>query len=228
MQKNPMGARPGEQACEKIATESLARPRIVDRYLPIADIVESRHILVNAPPDATYAALRQLNFADVPSLLLRGVMALHLRALRRARQRLGLSPLPVPERLTFDNLESYGRILLGEEPGREIVVGAIVRPWDVESALERRTPAEFVAFDCPGHIKGAASFVVTPYGARQTLLSYESRARATDTATRRTLFAIDKVTAPLSGFFMQRLLDHVRNVTERTWRGCSGQTRASL
>jgi hypothetical protein len=215
-QKMPAKEAPVEQPKRGV------RPALIDNYLPNADIVEIRHIVVNAPPEATYAALRCMDFAEIRSLGIRVMQAMQLRAIRRARRRLGLEPLPVPAKLTFDNLELYGRVLLAEEPGVEIVIGAIERPWDVKSLLERRTPSEFAAFDCPGYIKAAASFLLMPYGARQTLVSYETRIRAVDTATRRKLFAIYSFTAPSTRLFMQRTLEHVKESAERAWRGCIG------
>lgn len=204
---------------------SLAQPRLVDRYLPVADIIESRHILVDAPASTTYAALRRIDFARTESPLVRALLRIGLRMVQRARRELGLAPLRKPVKLTFENMESFGRILLAENAGREIVVGAIARPGDVKSALERRTPEEFLAFDCPGYVKAAASFSVTPHGPKQSILSYEARTRAIDTETRRKLFTLDLLLSPLQSLVMERVLDQVQNAAERSRRGCKEQAR---
>ena len=186
------------------------RRALLARFLLTADIVESKTIVIDATPAATYKALRNVDFADVRSPLLRGLFALSMRAIRRARQRRGLAPLPAQMKFTFDNLRKLGRVILVDRPGVEIIVGAIERPMDVESLLERRTPAEFTEFECPGFFKGVAVFRLTRHGARQTLLTYEARMSATDTQTRRRLFALDRFTAPLTRFAMRRVLELVK------------------
>ncbi|WP_437627408.1 hypothetical protein [Sorangium sp. So ce1151] len=194
---------------------SAAGPTLLESFLPEADIVLNHEIVVMATPEVTYAALRRVDFAKSRSLLLRAVLALRVADVRRARRRLGLAPLPAPARVSLQNVQDYGQIKLAEKEGSEIAVGEIARPMSTESMFAGRTAAEFKAFDCPGHIKVASSFVVTPYGQRRTLLSYEVRIRATDTRTRRQLFLWDALTAPLMKLVTSRMLRHVARVAER-------------
>jgi hypothetical protein len=216
MQKQSKGTRPRERArairAPRPPVGETPREAAIDRFLPVADIVETRHVVVDVPPAAAHAALHKLDFADIPSPLVRALMRIGLRAMNRARRRLGKAPLP--RRFTLENLEQFGRILLADEPGKEIVIGAIARPGDVESMFVRRTPADFIGFDCPGHIKAVASFQTQPHGAHQTLLTYETRIRATDTDARRKLFAMDRLTAPLSRLVMARVLRFIESSAE--------------
>lgn len=197
------------------AREGSACPMLLERFLPNADIVESRHIVVNATPDVVWAALKSVDFARIDSPLVRAFMKLRIFAVRNARRRLGLRPLHTPERFTLENVEDYGQMKLAERPGAEIVIGAIMRLFDVESLFERRTPAEFIGFDCPGYIKAAAGFLVEPYGERRTLLSYETRMRATDTKTRAELFLKMLLMAPLMKLTMRRLVRFVKRTAEK-------------
>jgi hypothetical protein len=168
-----------------------------------------------APPEVTYAALKSVNLADIRCPLTRALLAIRLLAVRRSRRRLGLEPLPVPAKITLENVEDYGQIKLAEKPGAELAVGAIARFWSMESLFERRTPAEFKTFDCPGHIKAVAGFLVMPFGEKRSLLSYEMRIRATDTPTRRRLFFWFNLEAPLTNHSMRCMLKHVKAAAER-------------
>ncbi|WP_437942138.1 hypothetical protein [Sorangium sp. So ce341] len=194
---------------------SAACPTLIESFLPVADIVVNEQIVVMATPEATYAALKRVDFARSPSLLLRAVLALRVSEARRARRRLRLAPLPAPARVSLQNVEDYGQIRLAEQEGSEIVVGAIARPMNTESMYVRRSAAEFKAFDCPGHVKVAASYIVTPHGQRRTMLSYEVRLRATDTRTRRQLFFWDTLTSPLMMAVTRRALRYAAKVVER-------------
>lgn len=200
---------------------SAAGPTLLESFLPEADIVVNEEIVVMATPEVTYAALKRVDFARSRSLLLRAALALRVAEARRARRRLRLAPLPAPARVSLQNVEDYGQIKLAEKEGSEIAVGAIARPMSTESLFARRSAAEFKAFDCPGHIKVAASFVMTPYGQRRTMLSYEVRIRATDTRTRRQLFLWDALTAPLMRVITRRALRYAAKVAERQ---CAAQT----
>ncbi|WP_437593919.1 hypothetical protein [Sorangium sp. So ce1000] len=201
-------------ASHECPQRSGASPTLLEHFLPEADIVVNRQIVVMATPEVTYATLKRVDFARSRSLLLRAVLALRLAAVRRARRRLRLAPLPARVRMSLQNIEDYGQFKLAEKEGSEIVIGSIARLMSIASLFTRRTTAEFEAFDCPGHIKGAASFTVMPYGQRRTLLLYEARVRATDTRTRRRLFLLDALTAPLGRFVMRRMLRVVARVAE--------------
>jgi hypothetical protein len=197
------------------ASERRARPILLERFIPNADIVESHHIVVDVTPEVTWAALKSVNFAKIGSPLARALLAIRVLLVRSARRRLGLRPLSVPVRLTLDNLEEFGQMKLAERQGVEIVIGALGRPGDVESLFERRTPAEFVAFECPGYVKGGGSFLVEPYGEKRTLLSYEARLRATDTRTRRQLMLWTTLFAPVMKRMSIRTLESVKSAAEK-------------
>ncbi|WP_437282587.1 hypothetical protein WME90_19015 [Sorangium sp. So ce375] len=202
-------------ASHECPQRSGAGPTLLEYFLPEADIVVNHEIVVMATPEVTYATLKRVDFARSRSLLLRALFALRLAGVRRARRRLRLAALPAHARITLQNVEDYGEFKLAEREGSEIVIGSIARLLNVESQFTRRTADEFKAFDCPGHVKAAASFVVMPYGQNRTLLSYEGRIRAIDTRTRRRLFLLDVLTAPLGRLVTHRMLRVVARVAER-------------
>ena len=72
--------------------------------------------------------------------------------------------------------------LLGEDPGVELVLGQIGRPWqptEMGSGPEV-APCEFAAFERPGFAKIALSLRVQPYGAEASILTLETRVAVTD------------------------------------------------
>lgn len=194
---------------DKRSTEE-ARLMLIDCYLPKFDVSESRHVIVNATPEATYKALRELDFGQIRSPLVRSVFAFHAAIMRYEARGGAQARRPMPRRFTFDNLEEFGRIKLGEEPGKEIVVGAIeqgFRPVPIPAA-------EFKTFDLPGFVKAAASFSVRPWGEKRSLLSYEARAHAADEVTRRRLFRVADLMTPVSRAILARVLEHIKAVAE--------------
>jgi hypothetical protein len=191
------------------------RPLLIERFVPYADIVETHELVVNTTPEATYAALRSVDFAKFPYPLMRVRIFLRVLAVEIARYRLGMRPLRKPVRLTLEDVAEFGQMKLAEIPGVEIVIGAIARPFDLKSIFEQRAPGEFEPFRCPGYIKAAASFHVAPYGAHRSLLSYEVRIRATDTATRRRLFFWSNLFAPTISRSIRRAVEFVKDTVER-------------
>jgi len=93
---------------------------------------------------------------------------------------------PAPARMVLgagDDLPGWS--ILAEEPGREVVFGAIGVFWTPTITWhESVAAAEFCAFTEPGWGRIACNLRVNPYGASRSLLTYECRTRATDDATR--------------------------------------------
>jgi hypothetical protein len=80
---------------------------------------------------------------------------------------------------------AFGFTLLAEDPGREVVVGAIAQMWKRGGKAARiRDAAEFVAFDQPGFVKVAMNFRLEEH-ARGTRIETETRVLATDAASRK-------------------------------------------
>jgi hypothetical protein len=206
------GATPGSQlpisTAQAVRPARAARPLLIDRYMDTWDFEMSRHRAVDATPDQTYAALRAIDFAKIRSPILRAMLAMGRQLQRRAVRR-GEAASPLPDSFTFDNLEAYGRIRLAEEPGSEIVVGALTRPFQAHVTSMKIDPATFAAFDSPGYVKVAASFSVQPYGEKRTLLSYEVRLRGTDEAAKKKLSAAWPFVSPVVRSAMDAVLSHV-------------------
>ena len=74
--------------------------------------------------------------------------------------------------------------VLAEEPGREIVMGA-VRPWNANVVFRSLPPDDFAAFNEPGCVKIVWTLRADAVGDRTSVARTETRVVATDTEARR-------------------------------------------
>lgn len=84
-------------------------------------------------------------------------------------------------------MQHIGWGILAEEPDREIVLGAVTRPWEANPVFRSVPGGEFAAFDEPGYVKIAFTLRADAVGNTASVFRTETRAVATD-ARARTLF----------------------------------------
>jgi hypothetical protein len=148
----------------------------LDRLIPDYDIVERHDIRVAAPPEVTFDAACHVDFQD----------SAVIRAIVRARElMLGTRPGPAARaRGLLAETRAMGWGTLAEEPGREIVMGAVTQPWEANVVFRALEPEAFAAFREPGFVKIAWTLRADPDGAGSTART-ETRAVATDAEARR-------------------------------------------
>lgn len=163
---------------------------LIDRFLPRYDVASRHRILVRAPLEHVYAAARQvdLNGSTVTRWLFR------------------LRGLPVPESLRLEGLLRLGFVLLGEDPGHELVLGVVGRFWAITGGLQRVEPEEFTGFDRPGYAKAAWNFRVEEGRDETSLLSTETRVLALDERSRRRFGWYWTVVGPFGGLIRKETL----------------------
>jgi hypothetical protein len=182
---------------------------LIDRFLPRFDWTEGHSIAIAAPPRAVMDAVRSVTAGEMRlvRLLLR-MRALPGRILGRPAPRRGKGPV-------LEEILRSGFVMLGEEPGREVVVGTIGRFWQARPAhADIADGAGFVAFDAPGWAKAAMSFSVSEAGGGRTRLSTETRIAATDARARRRFGAYWLIVRPGSGLIRRMWLRAVRKRAE--------------
>ena len=204
-------------------TEVTEREMLIDRALPRFDFTRVEHLVVEADPETTYAAVRRLDFLKVHSPLMdaamwvRGVPDKVARATGRRTE----PPQELPS-LTFDGMVDGERGLpgwlkLGEDPPREIAFGAIGKFWQMDITWLDPVPETleaFTAFDDADWGKIAANFSVRPYGDGRSLLSYEARTAMTDEASRTKFGRYWTVVSPFVGVIMRATLHTVKEDAE--------------
>jgi hypothetical protein len=121
------------------------RDELLDRFMPVYDIVERHHVRVEAPADVTLAAAREQDLRHLP------LVSLIFRA-RELALRAAPDDRPQPRGLLAATL-ALGWGVLAEVPGREIVVGAVTRPWEANVTFRALAPGDFESFSEPGFVK---------------------------------------------------------------------------
>ena len=184
---------------------------LLDRFMPIFEVAERHHIGIAAPAEVTFAAACE---ADLQQSLL-------VRAIFRARERvLGSEPdSEVRPRELLALTKSLGWAVLAEVPGREVVMGAVTRPWEANVTFQGLSPEEFIAFNEPGHVKIAWTLRADPIGATQSIFHTETRAVATDAFARTKFRRYWSLLSP--GIIVVRwmMLQPVKRAAEQRARG---------
>jgi hypothetical protein len=148
---------------------------LLDRFMPNYEVVERHHIRVGAPAAVTLAAAREQNLLTPVT-----------RAVFKAREiLLGARPdmRPRPPGLLAEVL-SIGWGVLAEVPDREVIVGAVTKPWEPNVAFRALPPDEFAAFAEPGYVKIVWTLRADPIGDDESIFRTETRAVATDVTAR--------------------------------------------
>jgi hypothetical protein len=150
---------------------------LLDRFMPPYDIVERHHIGVAAPAAVTLAVAREANLQASPIV----------RTIIRARE-IVLRATP-DERLRprglLAEVQSLGWGVLAEVPGREIVVGAVTRPWEANVTFRALPPDQFATFNEPGYVKIAWTIRADALNPAESVFRTETRAVGTDAGARR-------------------------------------------
>jgi hypothetical protein len=74
--------------------------------------------------------------------------------------------------------------VLAEEPGREIVMGAVTQPWLADVVFRALPPEEFAAFHDPNYVKIVWTLRADSVGPTESVFRTETRAVATDPVAR--------------------------------------------
>jgi hypothetical protein len=179
---------------------------MLDQYVDASDAALAAHAIVSAPAEVTFEAARTLDLLEVTTPLLAAsfwVRGLPAKVLHRPEP-------PPPDKLTLEgDLGLPGWMLLGQNPGREIVFGAIGVFWTPTIRWNLDVTASgFAAFDEPGWGKIACNYSTFPYGAHRTLLTYECRTLTTDAESGRLFLRY--------WWLIRPFVQHIMNATVRT------------
>lgn len=157
----------------------LRKPALIDKYIPQFDVRDYRETRVSADRQVAYAALRSMD-------LKRSRIVRLLFAIRTLPSRFRASPPPSnPPTSLLDETLALGWRILEEDPGRELVVGAVTRPWEPVVRFRGLPESEFLECSEPGFTKVAWSLVARPAGPSATTIATETRVVATDPISRK-------------------------------------------
>ena len=182
----------------------------IDELLPRYDFADAHDLVVEAPPDRTYAAILTTDFGR-PALV-RGLMFLRVLPALFARRR-----QPLPARSSshpFRSLAGINFTLLAEDRPREMVLGLQGQFWRVDGGLCRLPLEEFRDPVPPGLARAVWNFSLVPHDAG-TLLGTETRIACGDPATCRRFGRYWTVIKPFSGLLRNSILAEIRRNATR-------------
>lgn len=166
---------------------------LLDTHVPEWDFRERHVTRVNASPERVFAAVREVTLAEM------GVFRV-LAWLRGIR---------VPVDRPVLEVASTTWSVLADEPGRELVLGAVGQPWRLRGG--NNPGGDFATFNRPGYAKMAINWRL-----EGTTLSTETRVLATDAAARRKFRRYWLVIRPFSGLIRRVWLRAIRRRAERS------------
>jgi hypothetical protein len=149
---------------------------LLDRFMPVYDVVERHHVQIAAPAAITLTAAKEQDLLHLPLV----------RAIFKAREIVlsaAADTRPQPRGL-LAQVQALGWGILADEPGREIVVGSVTKPWESNPIFRALPPGEFAKFCDPGYVKIAWTLRADAVGERVSVFRTETRAVATDAIAR--------------------------------------------
>jgi hypothetical protein len=152
------------------------RDALLDRFMPTYEIVERHHVRVAAPARLTLEVARGVDLQDSPVV----------RTIIRARELL-LGATPGNDRRPrglLAEVQSLGWGVLADIPEREVVVGAVTKPWKANVTFRALPAEQFAAFSDPGYVKIAWTIRAEPISDTESVFRTETRAMSTDSTAR--------------------------------------------
>jgi hypothetical protein len=150
--------------------------RLLDEFIPAYEVVERHHVRVAAPAAIALAAACDMDLAQSPVI----------RAIFKTRELiLGAKPDKVRSpRTLMAWAKELGWAVLAEIPDREVVLGAVTRPWDANPVFRPLPPQEFAGFHEPGFAKIVWTLRADPLSPTESVARTETRVATTDQLSR--------------------------------------------
>ena len=178
---------------------------MLDAVLPRWDVADRHAILVDAAADRTYDAIRRVDLAAAPIARVLFALRNPLVLIRRRG---------VPARLTLDDIARAGFVVLGEDPGKEIVLGVVGRFWALSGGRLRVAAADFATHAAPDTAKAAMSFRVEPAGPDRCRVITETRVLCADDRARRSFRRYWRLVRPGSALIRRAALGRIKHDAE--------------
>jgi len=190
---------------------------LLDDVMPRYDFHEVHAATIAAPPARVYQAIYDVRADEVA--LMRELFAMRRLPMRlRGRQS---RSRPHATRTLLEQLLASGFVRLGEEPGRELVIGAVGQFWKADGgrAVRVKTAHDFLAFDDPAFARAAMNFTVAPGHVLGTVrLRTETRLVISEPLARRRFALYWRAIFPGSALIRRMWLRAIRMRAERSGR----------
>jgi hypothetical protein len=182
---------------------------VLDGFMPLYDVVERHRIRVAAPAELTLTVARELDLSD--SCL--------VKAIFRGRE-IMMRSTPPPEHVAeplglLATALRLGWGVLTDVAGREIVLGAVTKPWEPNPVFNDLLPRDFVAFMEPGFVKIAFTLRVDALPDGTSVFRTETRALATDVDARAKFRRYWALVSPGVALIRGAMLEPIKREAER-------------
>lgn len=150
---------------------------LLDGFMPAYEAVERHGLRVAAPASITFSAACEMNIQQ--SRLIRSIF--------KSRELiLGGKPANtvLPHGLV-EQMKALGWGVLAEIPEREIVMGAITKPWEANVVFRAVQSQDYLDFRDPGFVKIVWTLRADPNGPSESVFRTETRVTTTDSEARR-------------------------------------------
>jgi hypothetical protein len=149
--------------------------RLIEQFIPRAEHGGCHETLIRAPASLVFELAWNTDMQAHPAV--RAIFWLRETLLRA-------EPAPRAQRGLVAETTALGWRRLAHRSGRELVMGAVTRPWEANVVFRSLPPEEFVAFAESGMVKIVWTLEAEPLGPALTLFRTETRVVATDEAAR--------------------------------------------
>jgi hypothetical protein len=184
------------------------RVSMLDGFIPRYQFNEVHSIQVHAPPEAVFAAIKQVTAREIR--LFRLLTWMRSPRIRSRRENILAAP---PDKPILDVATHSGFLLLGEAAPRELVIGTVgIGP---PLRIAHPTPQDFQNLTRPGYAKIAMNFAVEPTSNGWSTLKTETRIFATNETARRRFGEYWRLIYPGSSLIRVMWLRAIRTRAER-------------
>lgn len=183
---------------------------LLDRFMPNYEIAERHESRVAAPATVTYAAACAFDLQQSPII----------REIFRGREILLRAPhenQPLPTQLLAQTLR-LGWGVLAEEPGHELVMGAVTRPWESQVTFHAVPPEQFASFTAPGYAQIVWTLSADRIDEHTSLFRTITRVRTTSADAREKFRRYWSIYSPGILLIRSEALRVVRSEAERRYR----------
>ena len=184
----------------------------LDHFMPVYEIAERHEVAVDAPWTNTYAAECLVDLQDSPII----------RSIVRGREIiLRSSPEPdaagQPSAFVAQAI-SFGWGILAEDPGHEIIMGAVTQPWEANVSFESLPPDQFASFQTPDYVKIVWTLDAEPTGPTTSIARTITRVETTDPQARDKFRRYWATFSPGIIYIRYEALRLVRDAAERGYK----------
>lgn len=183
----------------------------LDHFMPVYEIAERHEMAVAAPWTNTYAAECLVDLQDSPII----------SSIFRAREiilRASPEPATTAQPSSFvAQAQSFGWGVLAEDPGHEIIMGAVTQPWQANVSFESLPPDRFASFQTPDYVKIVWTLDAEPTGPSTSIARTVTRVETTDPQARDKFRRYWATFSPGIIFIRYEALRLVRDAAERSY-----------